>query len=735
VRIGFLMWNYDYNMASSRMRGYNIIKILNDDNNIAEVYNPDNEYDCLVFIKACSQKDLELIKTFNGIKILDLCDNLLEYSSNISSSTVDICREMAKYATCITVASEKMGEYAKKYNSHVWYIPDALDNIYEPFKILWFGLNHNWKTIQQYATTLMWIKKRYNFEIYAISDWSKAKELPYIDSVKINCIEWDKDIYKDFGRYNVLFSPKMRTDLQWEECKSDNKVVIALKQGLPSLCSSIPEYKKIERLFPNKVKCFSNINELEEILISYIEEYDRIQSYHSNEYIKSIWKRLLDSKGKNNIKLSVITPVYNGEKYISETIDSILNQTYTDFEYIIIDDCSTDSTIDIINKYAKKDDRIKVIFNNINCGHVKSRNIAMKEMKGNVIVPIDADDVAPLDKLETVLTHFKDCDILYGGYFYLNGKKYFSPQPFNVSKLYDQNLINHNAVAFRRGIFYDDTIRYAGDYALWLKCMNLGKRFKSIDVPMIYYRGHSDNITSTKKEEIKKSISEFKHRYDDILEPKISIIMSTYNRKHIICKSIESVLSQSFNNWELIIVNDGGEDISGVVKTFRDSRIKYYNKEHKGLSHSLNYGINKAKCVFIALLDDDDIWESNHLTELYNNIGNTDIIYSNCCKKDRRDNTIYVYDNDFNKFTLMSMNFITTCSVLFRKDVWEKIGGFDESLNTHMDWDFWKRAAIMNFSFKHIPIITCYYIYHGGNMMLNNVDSNMVDMRLVQSRS
>ena len=75
--------------------------------------------------------------------------------------------------------------------------------------------------------------------------------------------------------------------------------------------------------------------------------------------------------------VTVITPVFNGEAYIKETIDSVINQSLSDFEYIIIDDCSTDATPEIIKKYAKQDSRITVVRNNINSGPRVSRNNAI----------------------------------------------------------------------------------------------------------------------------------------------------------------------------------------------------------------------------------------------------------------------------------------------------------------------------------------------------------------------
>ena len=100
------------------------------------------------------------------------------------------------------------------------------------------------------------------------------------------------------------------------------------------------------------------------------------------------------------MKVSVITTVYNIEKYIGECIDSILKQSFTDFELILINDCSTDNSLEIINEYSKKDNRIKIINNEKNLGCGMGRFIGTKEAKGDFIAFIDGDDYVSNDYLE-----------------------------------------------------------------------------------------------------------------------------------------------------------------------------------------------------------------------------------------------------------------------------------------------------------------------------------------------
>ena len=97
--------------------------------------------------------------------------------------------------------------------------------------------------------------------------------------------------------------------------------------------------------------------------------------------------------------ISVIMPVYNAEKYICQTVESILKQTYTDFELILIDDCGTDKSIDLVKK-TYSDTRIKYYRNDKNMGIAYSRNRGLEVATGEFVAFMDDDDIAPLNRLE-----------------------------------------------------------------------------------------------------------------------------------------------------------------------------------------------------------------------------------------------------------------------------------------------------------------------------------------------
>lgn len=119
------------------------------------------------------------------------------------------------------------------------------------------------------------------------------------------------------------------------------------------------------------------------------------------------------------VNVSIIVPVYNVENYLKRCLDSILKQTYTDFEIICVDDCSSDCSQDILEDYGEKyPEKITVLYNKVNSGQGKSRESALKIAKGDYIIFIDSDDYIKNDYIETYMREMKSnpCDVIVGGY-------------------------------------------------------------------------------------------------------------------------------------------------------------------------------------------------------------------------------------------------------------------------------------------------------------------------------
>lgn len=199
--------------------------------------------------------------------------------------------------------------------------------------------------------------------------------------------------------------------------------------------------------------------------------------------------------------VSVILPVYNAKKYINQTIRSILQQTYSDFELLIVDDCPTDGTMQIVEGFTDK--RIRIIHNKRNMGIAYTRNCALENSRGTYIALMDHDDIALPERLEKQVQFFernKDIDVV-GGRIQLIGEKdepisdvwsvNTDPQILKALLLFI-NPYSNSEVMFRKQIVKDNLISYKDnmlgmeDFRFWIECSKVGK-FSNVD-SLVQYR-------------------------------------------------------------------------------------------------------------------------------------------------------------------------------------------------------------------------------------------------------
>ncbi|MDR1370726.1 MAG: glycosyltransferase [Dysgonamonadaceae bacterium] len=210
-----------------------------------------------------------------------------------------------------------------------------------------------------------------------------------------------------------------------------------------------------------------------------------------------------------NIQLSVVMPVFNAEKYLREAIESILNQTFADFELIIINDGSTDESKNIILSYT--DQRICYIENETNLGLIKTLNKGIKICKGKYIIRMDSDDICVPTRIEKQIRFMKKRpDVgLCGTWAYviddkgtITGKiiNQTSPPFISISLLFSVPLI-HPSTCFRASILKQNLyheVPVAEDYDLWCR---LNEQTKIANIPdfSLYYRWHNTNISREKQ--------------------------------------------------------------------------------------------------------------------------------------------------------------------------------------------------------------------------------------------
>jgi len=207
--------------------------------------------------------------------------------------------------------------------------------------------------------------------------------------------------------------------------------------------------------------------------------------------------------------ISVLMPVYNGEKYLREAIDSILAQTFADFEFIIVDDGSTDATSTILSEYAQKDSRIRVFTNEKNCKIATSLNRGLLAAKAPLIARMDADDWSypeRLEKQELFMRNHPEVSVLGSSVTLAEKqgvyKSFESNEEIRAFMLFG-NPIFHPTVMMRRSIVLDAggycTANIpAEDYALWVHLSNNQEfLFFNLTQPLVEYRESCQDALST----------------------------------------------------------------------------------------------------------------------------------------------------------------------------------------------------------------------------------------------
>ncbi len=200
--------------------------------------------------------------------------------------------------------------------------------------------------------------------------------------------------------------------------------------------------------------------------------------------------------------------------------------------------------------------------------------------------------------------------------------------------------------------------------------------------------------------------------------PVVSVLLPTFNRPLYLAKALDSIVRQSYRNLQIIVVNDGGSDVTGVVESFNDPRIVFINRrQNRGLPFTLNEALARVQGKYVCYLGDDDIYYPHHVGTLVDTLESRNdctVAYSDLYKvycKTNPDQTrtalskVVEVSRDFDRFLILYFNNVLHVSLMHRTDLIEKTGTYNEDLNVLIDWDMTRRLAFFS-DFHHIPEIT-----------------------------
>jgi glycosyltransferase involved in cell wall biosynthesis len=529
-------------------------------------------------------------------------------------------------------------------------------------------------------------------------------------------------------------------------------------------------------------------------------------------------------------RVSVIIPAYNGDRYIVQAVESVISQTYTSWEIIIVDDGSTDNTRQVLQPYL---DRIRYVYQQ-NQGVAAARNCGIREAQGQFIAFLDQDDFLLSDKLAAQVALFDaqpSLGIVNSGWRIVQeqGEIIFDIKPWeNLPELDLKTWVVYlpllpSAMMFSRqwlervGGFdsqYDSVddadlilrLALSGCEAVWLpqvtvcyrqhgqnvsiqralKQANLSiilkqKFFSRADLPeeirnlekpafyealtwmawQLYYSGYPAEMTKYLQKSLDytpyslkltivdwvnrlsgisnsygcpidgialRKLLEWKDLIASILpaqKVRVSVVMPTYNCASYIVRSVQSAIDQTYQDWEIIIIDDGSTDNTRQVLAPYLDLIQYIYQDNQGVAIARNRGCELAKGEFLAFLDADDFFLPEKLEKqvaCFDANPTLNLVQTGWLMVGKKDEGIYGVQPwksapKLDLETLILYKSVLSSAIMLRREWWKRLGGFDPRFSTSEDLDFVLRLALKGCKSVWLQeVLTCYR-QHDKNMM------------------
>jgi len=488
-------------------------------------------------------------------------------------------------------------------------------------------------------------------------------------------------------------------------------------------------------------------------------------------------------------KVSVVIPCYNCADTLRETVASIAAQNYASLELLLVNDGSTDGTAALLDELSAALPFARVVEHPHNRGPAAALNTGVAHAQGKYILPCGADDKLSENYISAcvaALEQHPECGFAYPEWQQDFGESTQRHRFPEWSTLAQELRIYCHLPAhtlFRRqlwetvGGFCEELPAYE-DWDFWLGCVEHGAIGIRVPGITLFYRVRSTGQLRrhrARDRELKARIVLRHPRWftpaqqrwaqgllagDPVCEaldpgvgwlaypptsfapdrwqqppttdhpPIISVLMRTRNRPQLLRNALESLRQQRFRNFEVVLVNDGGEDISAVCAEFPELCIRAVQHERQhGVAAALNTAAELAQGEYIAYLDDDDAFEPEHLWTLlahlqrfaWQRVAYGDAVVVRYRMEENGQLLITGREplpaRPFSVQELSVGNIAPPGCFLHERRCFEEMGFFDERLSTHEDWEFWLRLA-HRYRFAHVAAATYQYRRpeHGGSV-------------------
>lgn len=337
--------------------------------------------------------------------------------------------------------------------------------------------------------------------------------------------------------------------------------------------------------------------------------------------------------------------MYNASNFLRECIDSILGQTFTDFELLIVDDGSTDDSCGIIESY--KDERIRLIRNRHD--YIESLNLLLDEAKGEYIARMDADDKMLPDRLKTQVSYMVNnpCVDVMAGSMKIIGTEQATAKEEEISvyNLLEGCCMSHPTVMIRKSsiqkynVKYESDYIYAEDYRLWCELIKKGATLRNISKPLIEYRVSNGQTSEVNKSEqvrnsrriqtdLQKWIIEQEDKAKNdypILPPsknEMTVIIPFMNEGEEVGITVRSARETAGERIDIIVINDKSTDGYDYERDLKGLNVIYIiNKFNIGAAAAKEKGVQLARTPYFIIIDAhmrfyNDNWLNRYLDEL-----------------------------------------------------------------------------------------------------------------------
>ena len=474
-------------------------------------------------------------------------------------------------------------------------------------------------------------------------------------------------------------------------------------------------------------------------------------------------------------RVSLIITVYNRERYLPATIESVLSQTDPDFELLIWDDGSSDNSVAIAQHYANQDSRIQVVAAP-HQGRAPALKAAVAATTGTYLGFVDSDDLLAETALQdtvAILDQKPHIGLVYTDYVVMDANgvvREYGPlcqTPYSKERILLEFMVFHFRL-LRRSVYdqvggIDTQFTCAQDYDLCLKLSEITDIFH-LPKPLYYYRYHKQSISGEQRiQQIllsQKAVQDafqrrgMAHDYEldfylfmrtslvrkpqqtagHLLEtpkasiashstPEVSIILPTYNRKVLLDRALQSIFSQTYTDYEIVVIDDASTDGTvGWLQTAYPQITVIALDHNQGAAAARNVGIRAAQGNIIAFLDSDDQWHNQYLekqvqsladhpkavlsyTQSYSTLEGSDIV---------RPIKHQPIDHHDLVISMLLGNFIDSLSqVVIPRWALHKVGPFNTRLQVCHDRELYLRLlAIGTPTCVSIPLVTKFWQTH-----------------------